>query len=70
MKLSILLSQLQELYNKYGGDADVKCYPYDGQMNPSNIESISVSTSFVTKWCDKKKDWIREDTPAYIIISD
>jgi hypothetical protein len=37
MKLSSLIRVLQEFLRDHG-DLDVKCWPYDGQQNPRDVE--------------------------------
>lgn len=67
MKASKLIEKLTEVIEIHG-DVDVKCYPYDGQMNPGDIDELCMANNKVTGWNNLEKSWDLEPCETYVIL--
>ena len=67
MTIDELVSRLLDIRRKHG-NVKVKCFPYDGQLNPSEVESVGVADSIVTSWDATRNDWVRAPCEKYVSI--
>jgi hypothetical protein len=69
LKISELVWKLNSLHEQYG-DIIVTAYPYDGQMNSSEISDIYVSNQRATKYVGtpSSNPWEYEQVESYIIL--
>ncbi len=52
------------------GNIPVMAFPYDGQMQPSDIESVVTYDKVASKWDKEKGIWEWVDYPISVCLSD
>lgn len=69
MKIQALIEKLQEL-KAIHGDINVKIWPYDGQMNCSDLKCVEVFDTECLNWDAKRNDWERRKVEPYVLLDE
>ncbi len=67
MLIDTLIEKLTQVRKEHG-NIDVKGYPYDGQMNASSIEQLSISDKEVIRYIPITHNFETKDVEKYIIL--